>query len=141
MVSLPFPAAIAALALSFLAVGPACAAQEACPASISVTESLDQPPSETWSAQYEHAPRYLAGVTFFDGDPQENRSIAPTRDTPTAGNRRLAVWHFGSSDVPVWLGCRYLNTGVMLTRRLPASYRECRVSYAAGGVIKGIDCK
>ncbi|MDE2368026.1 MAG: hypothetical protein KGN16_03565 [Burkholderiales bacterium] len=80
-------------------------------------------------------------MTFFDGDPQENRSIAPTRDTPTAGNRRLAVWHFGSSDVPVWLGCRYLNTGVMLTRRLPASYRECRVSYAAGGVIKGIDCK
>ncbi|MBU6257760.1 MAG: hypothetical protein KGL18_08520 [Burkholderiales bacterium] len=137
----PLLSAIAALALSSLPASRAHAAEVACPASIKVAETLDPPPPESWSAQYDHAPRYLAGVTFFDGDPKENRSIVPTRDTPTAGKRRLAVWRFGSSAVPVWLGCRYLNTGVLLARRLPDSVRACRVSYAAGGVVERIDCQ
>ena len=85
--------------------------------------------------------RYLAGVTFFNGDPQENQSIAPSRDTALKGRSRIAQWHFGSSTESVWLACRYLDTGISIVRRLPASYKECQLTYGPGGVIKTLSCK
>jgi len=112
-----------------------------CPPVISVKESLEQPHPDAWIALQDNSTRYLAGVTFFDGDPKANMSIAPTRDSPVSGRDRVALWRFGSSGVPVWLGCRYLDTGVFLTRKLPASYKECRVLFAPGGIIKTINCK
>ncbi len=112
-----------------------------CPPSISVKESLDQAPPPTWVAQQDNSTRYLAGVTFFDGDPKQNISIAPSSDSLSQGKNRVALWRFGSSDVAVWLGCRYQDTGIFLTQKLPAAYKECRVLYAPGGIIKSINCK
>ena len=39
------------------------------------------------------------------------------------------------------MGCRYLDTGIMLSVQLAKPYTECRVKYGAGNIIKSIDCK
>jgi len=120
---------------------PAFAEEVACPPSISVKESLEQPAPDKWSVRIDTSARYLAGVSFFDGDPKEAKSIAPVRDFPLSGKDRVALWNFGPSGEPVWLACRYLDTGISLSRQLSSSYKECRVTYGAGGIVKAIACK
>ena len=115
------------------------AAELSCPATIAVNEALTQAPPPGWTSESSGTPRYFSGVTFFDGDPRDNQSIAPTRDTAWKAHQRLAVWQLGSSG-GVWLGCRYTDSATLLVRELPAGIRECQVVYAAGGVVKSIDC-
>jgi hypothetical protein len=129
------------LSLSLPLTNQAFAENVVCPSSIAVKESLEHQAPEGWATQYDNSIRYLVGVTFFDGDPKENKSIAPIRDSPLSEKDRISLWRFGSSGVPVWLGCKYLDTGVSLTRQLSISYEECRVSYGPGGIIKAINCK
>lgn len=117
------------------------AEQVTCPQQIVVKESLDQSLPEAWQSTADASPRYLAGVSFFDGDPKENRSIAPTSDSRARGKDRVALWRMGSSGAPVWISCHYLDTGISISRQLPLSYRECRVTYGPGGVIRYIECK
>jgi hypothetical protein len=51
------------------------------------------------------------------------------------------VWQLGGSGSGgVWLGCRYTDSGTVLVRELPTGIRECQVVYAAGAVVKSIDC-
>jgi hypothetical protein len=118
----------------------ACAAELVCLPSISVNESLSQPTPHQWKPQMDKSPRYLQGVTFFDGDPQKNASIVPTSDTALSGHRRIARWRFQSNSAPIWLGCRYEGTGIVLAKRLPAHYKECRLVYGPGGIVKKISC-
>lgn len=109
-----------------------------CPPSITVSETLNGVTPEPWTARYDNASRNLAGVGFFDGPPDEQRSLAPSSDS--GGRTPVATWKFGSNPVPVWLSCRYQDSAVTLTRPLPA-YRECRVSQGPGGIVRGIDCR
>ncbi|WP_429567324.1 STY0301 family protein [Paraburkholderia sp. JPY419] len=119
----------------------ACAATElTCLPSISVNESLSQQISQEWTPQLDTSPRFLQGITFFDDDPRKNASIVPTSDTALTGHDRIARWRFRPSSIPVWLGCRYEGTGIVLTRQLPASYKECQLVYGPGGVVKKISC-
>ncbi|WP_429295937.1 STY0301 family protein [Paraburkholderia atlantica] len=118
----------------------ACATESTCLPSISVNESLSQPTSQEWIPHMDTSPRFLQGVAFFDDDPKKNASIAPTSDTALSGHERIARWHFRSSGIPVWLGCRYEGTGIVLTRQLPASYKECQLVYGPGGVVRKIGC-
>lgn len=111
-----------------------------CPQPITIQESLGQTVPIGWTQHDDASPRYLGGVTFFDGDPSQNRSIAPTHDL-RSGRDHVAVWSFGSSGEPVWLNCRYLDTGISLSKQIPTAYKECRVTYGAGGVVKSIYCK
>lgn len=103
----------------------------ACPPSITVSETLSGAAPEPWTARYDNTSRKLAGVGFFDGHPDEQRSLAPSTDS--TGSSPVATWKFGSNPTPVWLSCRYQDSAVTLTRPLPA-YRECRVSYGRGGL-------
>jgi hypothetical protein len=116
------------------------AAEFSCPATITVNEALIQVPPPGWTSESSGTPRHFSGVTFFDGDPRENQSIAPTRDTAWKAHQRLAVWQLGSSG-GVWLGCRYADSATLLVRELPAGIHECQVVCAAGGVVKSIDCR
>lgn len=118
---------------------PLMAAALSCPPTIAVTEALTQPLPPGWTSESSRTPRYFSGVTFFDGDPRDNQSIAPTRDTAWKTDQRRAVWQLGGSG-GVWLGCRYADSGTVLLRELPIGIRECQVVYAAGGVVKSIDC-
>jgi hypothetical protein len=121
-------------------INQACAAELSCPSSISVNESLATALPDGWSSHVDTSPRYLQGVTFFDDNPEKNASLAPTSDKASSGNERIAQWRFGSSGVPVWLGCRYEGTHVMLTRQLPISYKECRLVYGPGGIVRKLSC-
>ncbi|WP_429576316.1 STY0301 family protein [Paraburkholderia sp. UCT70] len=56
-------------------------------------------------------------------------------------HERIARWRFRSSGVPIWLGCRYEGTGIVLTRQLSASYKEnAGLSTAPVEIVKQISC-
>lgn len=63
---------IAACVMILVVAGPPVAlhAQDvSCPASITVKDHLETPPPAGWEVRMNGSPRYLAGVTFSDGDP------------------------------------------------------------------------
>lgn len=133
--------ALPRLALAALLATGGCSALAepvACPPSITVSETLTGAAPEPWTARYDNTSRNLAGVGFFDGNPDAQRSLAPTTDS--TGRNPVATWKFGSSPVPVWLSCRYQDSAVTLARPLPA-YRECRVTHGPGGIVRLIECR
>ena len=116
----------------------------ACPASIDVQETLGSSSAPAgWTATLDASPRYLDGVTFFDGPPDKNQSIAPTVDaTPVKGrNARVATWRFGTSGEPVWFACRYGGSRVVLSQVLPVATKSCAVTYGAVAVVVAVDCR
>lgn len=129
------------VALGSLSLGGVASAEVLpCPASLEIRETLASQVPEGWALKSGDASRYLAGVSFFDGDPAEQVSLAPTRDT-RSGNDRIAIWSFGKSSKSIWLACRYLQSGLSLTRALPATYTQCRLLYAPGGIVKNLTCQ
>lgn len=112
----------------------------ACPQPIRTEETLAGAPPQDWQVSVDAAPRYLAGVTFYAGQPSEQASLAPDRDV-RAGKLRKASWRFEGSTEPIWFACRYLDSGVTLSKPLPAAYKQCEVSYSAGGIIAAINCQ
>jgi hypothetical protein len=116
-----------------------------CPSRIEVNQRLAvQLPG--WSAISEQIPHQLAGLTFFDGKPRDQASLAPDKQTAING-KTLALWTFGVSGNPIWVACRYAATDVMLTRELPRTVRTCSITYATRETIDGlpvidnVDCK
>ncbi len=110
-----------------------------CPESISVQEAIAQAPADGWNVDVASTPRYLAGVSFFDGEPSRQVSLAPMRDV-AAGRDRVATWRL-TGEGPVWFVCRYLDTGVRLAKALPNKYTECKVTYGPGGIVRSVHCK
>jgi hypothetical protein len=131
---------LTSLALLTLWPNAALATKLECPQPIRADEQLAESAPDGWSAATDASPRYLEGVSFFDGPPEKQASLAPTRDAKS-GRHRVAVWTFGDGEVPVWVVCRYLSSGITLLKPLPTSYRECRVSYGAGEMITAIECR
>ena len=121
---------------------PAVAAEIACPSSILVKESLGQTPPNDWTPHAATFPRNLSGISFFDGPIENDVSIAPQRDYPVKKRGvRIAVWNFGKNPSPVWLLCRYADTGVGLAKELASTNQECRVAYGPGGIVHSIECR
>ncbi|MFC0400782.1 STY0301 family protein [Paraburkholderia rhizosphaerae] len=110
-----------------------------CPPSIAVNESLNQPAPEGWRVEHGISDHFLAGVTFFDGDPKDRMSIAPTHDEQT-GRENTSTWDLGSGSTRVWLACRYLDTGIMFSRPLPKTFTTCRVVTGPGSIVRSVSC-
>jgi hypothetical protein len=133
------------LALVFIS---ACAvyAQDAyCPQSVSVKQAVDAVP-DGWTAGQDKSPIQLAGITFYDGPPEQEASLAYDSWTKRNG-LAYAVWTFTpNSGQGTWLSCRYSGTNVVLSKKLPASTSKCTVSYdpkvtvAGNPEIKKIAC-
>jgi hypothetical protein len=92
-------------------------------------------------------PHRLEQVTFFDGPPEELASLVYD-DLKTAGKQQVAVWNFAANPRGFWISCAYSGTAVVLSRRLPAGIKTCRVTYdktasSAAGLpaIQKIDCR
>lgn len=135
----------AALALlTVLAFAAAAADTQFCPAQVAVRQQLASPVAG-WTASADKTPNALAGITFFDGKPEDEASLAPDK-TSRQGGKDVAVWTFDAAR-PVFLVCRYAWTNVTLQRELPKGLRGCTVTYNAretvGGLpsIEKIDCK
>jgi len=110
-----------------------------CPASLEVQESPVAPLPEGWTPSTQAGSRYLAGVSFFDGEPGLQRSLAPQQDRPV-GRDRVATWEFSTDAEPIWMACRYQDSRVLLSRPLPQTVSRCQVRYGAGGVLKSVQC-
>jgi hypothetical protein len=116
-----------------------------CPPELNVTQRLAAP-VPGWSVASDGLPHWLAGLTFFDGKPEDKASLAPDKQTKLNG-RTIASWTFDAGGRPVWVACHYSGTDVMLTRELPKTARTCAVTYSARDTIAGlsviekVDCK
>jgi hypothetical protein len=88
-----------------------------CPPTIAVKQQLAAP-VPGWSVTSDGMPHQLAGLTFFEGKPEDKASLAPDS-----------------------------GTNVVLTRELPRSTRSCSITYTTGvtlaglPVIEKVDCK
>lgn len=128
-------------------------APEECPQTLTLHETLEGPTPAGWVARTDASPHVLVGVSFFDGDPAQEMSLAPSQDRSlpssskgpgkgaSKGRNREALWRFGSCTEPVWLVCRYLDTSTILAKPLGSPYKECRVTYGPGGVVQAVGCK
>ena len=129
------------IAVLSIAASTACAGEElVCPRPISVTESLNAEPPAGWTVRAIGTPRYLAGVSFYDGDPSQDFDLAPDSDEP-AGKERIATWIFGKRVEPIWLVCRYLGTGIMLQKPLSLAFGKCQVRYEETGMVTSVSGK
>ena len=106
-----------------------------CPKTIQVKEQLAAPVAG-WTAASDGMPHQLAGLTFFDGKPEENASLAPDAEK-TQRDHTISTWTFGKTR-PTWVMCHYSGTSVTLTRELPRNTSTCVVTYARGVTIAGL---
>ena len=110
----------------FLVVSPlAFAADQYCPADISVKQEATQVP-KSWRTFNEKMPHRLAAIGFYDGPPEENASL--TSDSASKGGA-TETWRFGPNTKRIWIACSYASTDIVLTQELPEHTSECTVSY------------
>jgi hypothetical protein len=116
-----------------------------CPAQVDVRQQINVLPPG-WSVVLDDLPHRLAGITFFDGKPEDKASLAPDNETKANG-KSISTWIFSGGNRPVWVACRYAGTAVTLARELPKLIQACSLTYnlrqTLGGlpVIEKIDCK
>lgn len=115
-----------------------------CPKTIQVKEQLAAP-VVGWTAASDGLPHLLAGLTFFDGKPEEKASLAPDWES-SQRNQTISTWKFDKTR-PTWVMCQYSGTSVTLTRQLPRNTSMCAVAYSRDMIIAGlpaineVDCK
>lgn len=108
-----------------------------CPARIDVGQQLTAPVAG-WRSFNDDAPPQLAGVTFYDGSPQEKASLAYD-DITRAGGKQIAKWSFAPHrERPIWIACHYSGTSVVLAKPLPDTLTSCAVSYDTHQEVAGL---
>jgi hypothetical protein len=110
-----------------------------CPASITVSQSVEAPPSG-WTPSLVDRPRVLSSVEFFDGDPVHEASLVPDVQRKVKGKEE-ATWSFQPGGNPIWIGCRYVDAAVVLGKPLPTGTKECKITYGPGMIVETIECK
>ena len=98
-----------------------------CPMKIEVSQSLAAP-QDGWTGGQDKLPTELAGISVFDGPPEQLADLVPD-DGKETGDSRSDVWNLPKSERGYWLTCRYSSTTVTLTRPLPAAVTRCEAVY------------
>ena len=115
-----------------------------CPEIIQVTGALAIP-VEGWTEGRADEPHRLAGVTMFDGKPEERASLVGT-ERIISKTQTGTTWNFAKGR-QYWLTCSYAGTGVVLSTAIPGTIGSCTVTYARNVRVSGlpeiqrIDCK
>jgi hypothetical protein len=108
-----------------------------CPDRIEVKQQLAKP-LPGWTAVADQRPHPLAGITFYDGPPEEKASLVYDKITKSAG-KDIAVWHFNmQGGRQVWLSCNYADTAIVLKRGLDRSISICAVTYDSRTRVAGL---
>jgi hypothetical protein len=116
-----------------------------CPPKIETMQRL-MVPAPGWSVSSDKAPHQLAGLTFFEGKPEEKASFVPDKQEKVNG-KTLASWTFVAGERGIWATCTYSGTDIVLARQLPKNTRACSVTYSTTETISGlpviekVDCK
>ena len=127
------------LLLAILPFSPAAVAADSltCPANINTHQQLAAS-LPGWSTFLDDTPHLLAGITFYDGPPQEKASLAYDSISKSAG-MQSAKWTFApAAGRATWIACSYADTSVRLTRPLPTNTATCEVTYDAHQQIDGL---
>ncbi len=116
-----------------------------CPQAVTVTQ-VPGAPQSGWTAGLDKLPMEAAGVSVFEGPPEEMADLIPD-DGKDAADTRSDIWNLPHSDRGYWLVCHYSNTTVILSRQLPATVTRCEAVYEkqqtfAGGapVVRSVKC-
>lgn len=103
------------------------AADVGCPMTIAVTQKLAAP-SSGWTEGLSQLPTDLAGISVFEGPPEDMADLVPD-ESPKTPNTVSDIWELPPSERGYWLTCRYANTTVTLTRQLPKSVTHCEAIF------------
>lgn len=120
------------------------AKQVHCPENISVKQSLAQP-LQGWKESASDMPNRLAGVTFFDGPPEQKASLVYD-DEHVIKRKQIATWRF-TRQSKIWVSCGYSGSNIELSKALTEGTTSCSVTYNPGITVTGlpsieeIDCK
>lgn len=121
------------------------AESDICPAHLDTRQSAKAPYPFQIVPGSEASP--LMGVTFFDGDPKDEASLAPDSEKKAAGTT-VATWKFTpDAKLGIFVRCSYFGTSLQLQRRLVPTPEMCAVTYddkvSTGGLptILKISCK
>jgi hypothetical protein len=116
-----------------------------CPARLETRQSAKAPYPFQLVSGDDASP--LMGVTFFDGDPKDEASLAPDNEKKSAGTT-VSTWKFAADDkLGTFVRCSYFGTSLQLQRRLVPTPGTCAVTYddkvSTGGLptILKIICK
>jgi hypothetical protein len=119
-------ALVTAAAALFVAI-PASGADSLCPDTVSVKQAGTTPAPE-WSLSYSTAPTRLEMVTFYNGPPKDEASLAYDSWTD-AKETSTAVWKLPKDARGYWIKCSYSGTTLELSKALPPPVSSCRVTY------------
>jgi hypothetical protein len=132
-------------AASVVVLPAAALADVSCPMKIDVEEKIAAP-QPGWTEGLSGLPTELAGISVFDGPPEELADLVPD-DGVDAADARSDIWNLPKNDRGYWLTCRYSSTTVTLTRQLPATVTRCEAVYEkelhfVGGdsVVRSVAC-
>jgi hypothetical protein len=94
-----------------------------------------------WVALPEAVPNQVAGITVFDGRPEQKASLVPDNEEKQKDKNRLAVtWQLAPlSPEGIWLTFSYASTSVVLAKPLPQGATELRVLYDTSVTICGMN--
>jgi hypothetical protein len=106
-----------------------------CPAAIEVKEALAKP-VVGWSESASPDPHPLAGVTIFDGKPEERASLVGTEKNLSKAERQ-STWDLALGRA-YWLSCSYANSSVVLSRPIDKTARACVAVYARTVLVGGL---
>ena len=107
-----------------------------CPPSISTRQVIENAPAG-WTVGDDKTPHALAGLTFFDGPPEQEASLVyDSYVKEQAGDR--ATWKF-DGDRKIFLACSYHGTTITLSKALPEGTTECRVTYSRNTRVDGLN--
>jgi hypothetical protein len=122
----------------------ATAAELRCPDTISVKQTLVKPETG-WRESPSDLPIRFAGVTFFDGPPEQKASLVNDTESMVKG-KRIAVWKFLPQS-QIWASCSYSGSNIVLSQALAKGTSKCSVTYIPKETIAGlptiekIDCE
>jgi hypothetical protein len=135
----------AALACAALCGAAFAAESDVCPARLETRQIAKAPYPYQLVSGEEASP--LMGVTFFDGDPKDEASLAPDSEKKAAGTT-VSTWKFAADDkLGTFVRCSYFGTSLQLQRRLVPTPGTCTVTYddkvSTGGLptILKLTCK
>lgn len=111
----------------------------ALPPAVETRQEISSVPAG-WTALNEAVPNHVAGITVFDGRPEQRASLVPGKEErQKARNRLVLTWRLTpSSDEGTWVSFSYTSTSVVLARPLPKGTTGLRVTYDTAVTVCGL---
>jgi hypothetical protein len=98
-----------------------------CPSTVTVKDQeLAQAPAD-WTVVHAQQPHRLAGVTFYEGPPEQEASLAPDSRRKITAQKETQTWRFLGPGI--WIACSYSATDLALAQPLPKNTSSCTVTY------------